>query len=260
MYIYIYIYTHTHTHTYTCVYVCACMCMYIYIYIYVPAPRPSGPAGRDNKRWIHILKAANKPKLATNNVYMYVCVYIYIYIYTRTYIHTYIHAYIHIMSVILIMNMIMIMIIMIIMIITTLQQRSWPSGPARPGRMAAPSGAPGAPPDLCAWPITMNQSYISKGIWRTGHRLFCKGFLCFNNMPCRPMPLLVHFWDVEFLYGFRQKFADATKDLSAAWSEFSGEMLKCRLLKWLSDHPMKSAIPECAARAVRPASCWCWPY
>ena len=29
----------------------------------------------------------------------------------------------------------------------------------------------------------------------TGHRLFCKAFLCFNNTPCRHMPLLVHFWD-----------------------------------------------------------------
>ena len=26
-----------------------------------------------------------------------------------------------------------------------------------------------------------------------GHRLFCKEPLCFNTMPCRPMPLLVHF-------------------------------------------------------------------
>ena len=27
----------------------------------------------------------------------------------------------------------------------------------------------------------------------TGHRLFFKGVLCFNTMPCRHMPLLVHF-------------------------------------------------------------------
>ena len=27
----------------------------------------------------------------------------------------------------------------------------------------------------------------------TGHRLFCKEFLCFNTMPWRHMPLLVHF-------------------------------------------------------------------
>ena len=26
----------------------------------------------------------------------------------------------------------------------------------------------------------------------TGHRLFCKQFLCFNTMSCRHMPLLVH--------------------------------------------------------------------
>ena len=40
-----------------------------------------------------------------------------------------------------------------------------------------------------------NQSYIRKGIWRQGIvRLFCKEFLCFNTIPCRHMPLLVHFW------------------------------------------------------------------
>ena len=41
------------------------------------------------------------------------------------------------------------------------------------------------------------QSYISKGIWRQGNRLFCKEFLCFNTMPCRHMPLLVHFWEFQ---------------------------------------------------------------
>ena len=29
----------------------------------------------------------------------------------------------------------------------------------------------------------------------TGHWLFCREFLCFNTMPRRHMPLLVHFWD-----------------------------------------------------------------
>ena len=28
----------------------------------------------------------------------------------------------------------------------------------------------------------------------TGHRLFCKEILCFNTLPCRHMPLLVHFF------------------------------------------------------------------
>ena len=28
----------------------------------------------------------------------------------------------------------------------------------------------------------------------TGHRLFYKELLCFNTMPCRHMPLPVHFW------------------------------------------------------------------
>ena len=28
----------------------------------------------------------------------------------------------------------------------------------------------------------------------TGHRLFCEELLCFDTIPCRHMPLLVHFW------------------------------------------------------------------
>ena len=32
------------------------------------------------------------------------------------------------------------------------------------------------------------------GHMSTGHRLFCKEFLCFNTSPCRPMPWLVHSW------------------------------------------------------------------
>ena len=32
-----------------------------------------------------------------------------------------------------------------------------------------------------------------KGHTTTGHRLFCKESLCFNTMPCRHMPFLVHF-------------------------------------------------------------------
>ena len=32
----------------------------------------------------------------------------------------------------------------------------------------------------------------------TGRRLFCKEILCFNTMPCRHMPLLVHFWSEAF--------------------------------------------------------------
>ena len=38
------------------------------------------------------------------------------------------------------------------------------------------------------------QSYICKGIWRQGNRLFCKDLLCFNTMPRRHMPLFVRFW------------------------------------------------------------------
>ena len=33
-----------------------------------------------------------------------------------------------------------------------------------------------------------------EGHMKTGHRLFCKEFLCFNTMPCRHVPFLVHFW------------------------------------------------------------------
>ena len=32
------------------------------------------------------------------------------------------------------------------------------------------------------------------GHMTTGHRLFCKEFLCFGTMPCRPMPSLMRFW------------------------------------------------------------------
>ena len=36
-----------------------------------------------------------------------------------------------------------------------------------------------------------------------------------------------------------QQFASKSSDLSAAWSESSSDILKCSLLKWLSDHPIK---------------------
>ena len=42
--------------------------------------------------------------------------------------------------------------------------------------------------------LKLFKSYISKGIWREGIGSFCKEFRCFNTMPCRHMPLLVHFW------------------------------------------------------------------
>ena len=45
-----------------------------------------------------------------------------------------------------------------------------------------------------ARPDPKSQSYTSKGIWRLGIGLFCKEFLCFDTVPCRHMPLLVHFW------------------------------------------------------------------
>ena len=41
------------------------------------------------------------------------------------------------------------------------------------------------------------QSYISKGIWRQGIGSFVRNFLCFSTMPCRHMPLLVHFWVIR---------------------------------------------------------------
>ena len=37
------------------------------------------------------------------------------------------------------------------------------------------------------------QSYRSKGIWRQGDRHFCKTLWCFDTMPGRHTPLLVHF-------------------------------------------------------------------
>ena len=38
-----------------------------------------------------------------------------------------------------------------------------------------------------------SQERTSKGIGRQGVGSFCKELLCFNTMPCRPMPLPVHF-------------------------------------------------------------------
>ena len=40
---------------------------------------------------------------------------------------------------------------------------------------------------------TCQQSYTSKSIGRQGIGSFCKDFLRFSTVPCRPMPLLVHF-------------------------------------------------------------------
>ena len=39
------------------------------------------------------------------------------------------------------------------------------------------------------------RSYTSKDIWRQGIGSFCRETLCFNTMPCRHMPWLVHFWN-----------------------------------------------------------------
>ena len=38
------------------------------------------------------------------------------------------------------------------------------------------------------------QSYASQGMGRQGIGSFCEAFLCSSTRPCRPMPLLVHFW------------------------------------------------------------------
>ena len=100
----------------------------------------------------------------------------------------------------------------------------------------------------------------------TGHRLLCKELLCFNIMPCRHMPLLVHFWTrgnylwlprgrpraktlrwqpSAFMHGFYYHFNNLhfRKSHTHIIHEFqlhmfaSSELLKCRLLKRLLDHP-----------------------
>ena len=38
-----------------------------------------------------------------------------------------------------------------------------------------------------------SQSYVRKGIWRQGNRLFCKELLCFVSVPRRHM----HFWPTD---------------------------------------------------------------
>ena len=42
--------------------------------------------------------------------------------------------------------------------------------------------------------VIFSQSYTRTGVWRQGIGSFCKELLCFDTMPCRHMPLLVHFW------------------------------------------------------------------
>lgn len=48
---------------------------------------------------------------------------------------------------------------------------------------------------LVQWQLVGFQSYTSKGIRRQGNRFFCRKcpcYICFNTMPCRRMPFLVH--------------------------------------------------------------------
>ena len=60
--------------------------------------------------------------------------------------------------------------------------------PEKPSRHEAPRSRPSR-----AHLAGLRQSYTSKGIRRQGNRLFCKEFPCFSTMPCRHVPLLVHF-------------------------------------------------------------------
>ena len=48
------------------------------------------------------------------------------------------------------------------------------------------------PPDAAA-ALVVPHSCTSKGIGGQGMCSFCKEFLCFSTVPCRPTPLLVHF-------------------------------------------------------------------
>ena len=45
------------------------------------------------------------------------------------------------------------------------------------------------------------QSYARKGIARQGIGSFCREILCSSTMPCRLMPLLVHFWGGHVPHG-----------------------------------------------------------
>ena len=63
----------------------------------------------------------------------------------------------------------------------------------------------------------------------TGYRLFCKVFMFFNTLPCRHMPLLVHFW--KYPGGVTsdvQTVSDKTHDLFLPW--FWGAALKYSVL------------------------------
>ena len=51
-----------------------------------------------------------------------------------------------------------------------------------------------------------------KGHMTTGHRLCCQEFLCFRNMPCRHMPLLVHFWGPNPAYSVGVARSDIVLD------------------------------------------------
>ena len=40
----------------------------------------------------------------------------------------------------------------------------------------------------------LGAAQVSKGVGRLGIGSFSVEFLCVNTMPCRPLPLPVHFW------------------------------------------------------------------
>ena len=66
-----------------------------------------------------------------------------------------------------------------------------------PGKWAAHNylaqpGRPGPAERKMHGPLSLSEPH-KEGHMTTGHRLFCKEILCFNTMPCRHMPVLVHF-------------------------------------------------------------------
>ena len=171
---------------------------------------PGRPAGLAGGRRVH------RPSYMY--IYIYICIYIYIYIYTHMCIYIYIYIYIYTLIISIIR-------IIILLLLFWRELRGSQGMGDRRQRLGSSCLAPnsshvpklsrrpmlkvplprdplGSPQRLGAGragvaergPRGGHQSYASEGIRRQGNRLFCRESLCFNLMPRRHMPLLVHFW------------------------------------------------------------------
>ena len=94
------------------------------------------------------------------------------------------------------------------------------------------------------------QSYISKGIWRQGIGSLVKEFLCFNTMPCRHMPLLVHSWMRNHVRRIMEGFPSGssvqvgTTQRRLAWPLRKDDTHKSRSVNNLYVHRIMEVIPE----------------